>query len=223
MGAPADLMMEITDEDLSPIMTNRAQPLPPFVIAATLAGHLYSMMHTAKLMLLSASNAKGVAARAGDKALGFRPITDFIAEMANDTILYATKINQLALTVSRTSVTSMRAQDGARRFIEARQQLSGADKTGMIDHLVQASTEAQSAMQTEISDIMSQLSLQLDEIHQRVRGSTIVVSTSRTEASRAGEFQQYLNSIADSVELAASELQREITECRQLIDVLNSN
>ena len=69
------------------------QQLPSFVMAAILAGHLYRMMDTAKLMLLSASNAKGLASRAGDKALGFRPITDFIAEIANDTILYATKIN----------------------------------------------------------------------------------------------------------------------------------
>ncbi len=204
-------------------MIKRVQQPPSFVIAATLAGHLYRMMHTAKLMLLSASNAKGVAARAGDKALGFRPITDFIAEMANDTIHYATRINQLALKVSRTSVTSMRAQDGARRFTEARQQLSGASQTGMIDHLVHSSNEVQLAMQAEINEIMSKLSLQLDEIHQRVRGSTIVVSTSRTEASRAGEFQQYLNSIADSVELAARELQQEITECKTLIDRLNSN
>ncbi len=204
-------------------MTRKVQQPPSFVVAATLAGHLYRMMHTAKLMLLSTSNAKGVAARAGDKALGFRPITDFIAEMANDTIHFATKINQLALTVSRTSVASVRAEDGAQRFAAAQEQLSNTEQTGFIDHLIEDASGEQKRMRAEITDIMSQLGLQLDEIHQRVRGSTIVVSTSRTEAARAGEFEHYLNSIADSVELAAGELQREITECRKLIDKLNSN
>ncbi len=207
-------------------MIEKPHQPPSFVIAATLAGHLYRMMHTAKLMLLSTSNAKGVAARAGDKALGFRPITDFIAEMANDTIHFATKINQLALTVSQTSVTSVRTQDGIDRLVGAEELLreSGNEEAvTMIEPIIRASRQRQEKMQAEIKEIMSELGLQLDEIHQRVRGSSIVVSTSRTEAARAGEFQQYLNSIADSVEQAASELQREITECRKLIDRLNSN
>ena len=202
-------------------MTDHPPHTPSFVISAMLAGHLYRMMHTAKAMLLSTSNAKGVAARAGDKALGFRPITDFIAEMANDTIHHATKINQLALTVSRTSVASVRTQDGVRRFEQAQAQLAESGQADEIDHLIDASNKKLQEMTTQVDEIMSQLGLELDEIHQRVRGSTIVVSTSRTEAARAGEFQHYLNSIADSVELAARDLQTEITQCRKLLQQLN--
>lgn len=190
---------------------------PSFVISAMLAGHLHRMMSTAKLMLLSASNAKGVAARAGDKATGFRPITDYIAEMAHDTIRYATSINQLALTISRTSISSMRAQDGASRFKKAREQLESGNHQEFIDNLINKSLENQETMSAENKELMRQLVLQLEEINQRARGSTIVVSTSRTEASRAGEFQKYLNSIADSVEEAASTLNAEISECRKLI------
>ncbi len=202
-------------------MTDQSPHTPSFVISAMLAGHLYRMMHTAKAMLLSTSNAKGVAARAGDKALGFRPITDFIAEMANDTIHHATKINQLALTVSRTSVASVRTQDGVRRFEQAQTQLAESGQADEIKHLIDASNKKLQEMTTQVDEIMSQLGLELDEIHQRVRGSTIVVSTSRTEAARAGEFQHYLNSIADSVELAARDLQSEITQCRKLLQQLN--
>jgi len=204
-------------------MSNQEIQPPAFVTAAMLAGHLYSMMETAKLMLLSACNAKSVAARAGDKALGFRPITDFIADMANDTIHYATKINQLALVVSSASVTSMRANDGARRFLEVKEQLSNEQQIHIIDRLITKSDDVQIVVQQQTKDTMSQLCLQLDEIHQRVRSSIVIVSTSRSEASRAGEFQQYLNSIADNVELAVSELQREITECRKLIELLSFN
>ncbi len=201
-------------------MARAEQPPPAFVVAAMLAGHLFRMMRTAKLMSLSASNAKGVAARAGDKALGFRPITDFIAEMANDTIHYATKINHLALTVSRTAVNDLRAQDATQRFVEAHKQMASAEQTAFIDHLIQQTNKKRAAMHAETAEIMIQLNTQLDEIHQRVRGSTIIVSNSRTEASRAGEFQKYLDSIADSVELAARDIQREIGKCRKLIESL---
>lgn len=201
-------------------MARREQHPPAFVMAAMLAGHLFRMMRTAKLMSLSASNAKGVAARAGDKALGFRPITDFIAEMANDTIHYATKINHLALTVSRTAVNDLRTLDAAQRFAEARDQMAEAEPAAFIDHLIHQTDKKRAAMHTETAEIMIQLNTQLDEIHQRVRGSTIIVSNSRTEASRAGEFQKYLDSIADSVELAARDIQLEISKCRKLIESL---
>ncbi len=201
-------------------MTKQEIQPPSFVIAATLAGHLYRMTLTAKLMLISASNAKGVAARIGGKALGFRPITDFIVEMANNTIAYANKINQLALSVSRISVVSMRTADGQQRFSKAQKLLSDATQTTFIDQLIQTSRDAQHDMDLEINSIIAMLELQLDEVSQCVRGSTIVISNSRTEASRAGEFRPYLDSIADNVELATDELRREIVECRLLIDKL---
>jgi len=203
-------------------VARQEQHPPAFVIAAMLAGHLFRMMRTAKLMSLSASNAKGVAARAGDKALGFRPITDFIAEMANDTIHYATKINHLALTVSRTAVNDLRTLDGARRFAEARDQIADTGQAAFIDHLIHRADVERTAMRAETAEIMIQLNAQLDEIHQRVRGSTIIVSNSRTEASRAGEFQKYLDSIANSVELAARDIQLEISKCRKLIESLDT-
>jgi len=194
--------------------------LPSFVIAATLAGHVYRMRNTAKLMLISASNAKGLVSRVGDRALGFRPITDFIVDMANDTIHYANKINTLALAVSQLSVAATRALDGERRMARAGEQLEHPLHTEFIKQLIGRTHEHQTEMLGEINGFMSQLDMQLDEIQQRVRGATLVVSTSRTEASRAGEFRKYLDSIADSVESAAGELQREIVQCRKLIESL---
>ncbi len=180
------------------------------------------MMQTAKLMLLSASNAKGVAARAGDQATGFRPITDFIVEMANDTIHYATSINQLALSVTSTSVAAMRAHEGAQRFKQASSFMDDDTKKAFVQKLIDRSENICSEKYEENREIMNKLNLQLDEINQRVRGSSIVVSTSRTEASRAGDFQKYLNSIANSVEESAKTLHDEIIECRKLITQLEN-
>ena len=198
-------------------------PQPPaFVITASLAGHLYRMTCTAKLMLLSASNAKGVAARAGDKALGFRPITNFIAEMANSTITYSSRINHLSLEASRASIASMRAADGERRFRAAQNQLSSVQQRDSITPMVEQSRVTQEEMAAKTEEIIDVLNMQLDEICRGVRGSTMVVSNSRTEATRAGEFQPYLDSIADNMEHAADELKNEIAACRELIAQLGA-
>ncbi len=201
---------------------SQRENLPSFVISAMLAGHLYRMQKTAKLMLLSASNAKGVASRAGDQATGFRPITDFIAEMANDTIHYARNINELSLTVSQTSVNMMRTQEAIKRFRDASTLIESPRQQQFIECLITQSHDNYQAMRHDNKEIMNKLVLQLDELGQRVRGSSIVVSTSRTEASRAGDFQKYLKSIADSVEHAAKELQVEIMACRKLIHALEA-
>lgn len=193
---------------------------PDFVMAAMLAGHLYRMMRTAKIMSLSASNAKGVAARAGEKAMGFRPITDFIAEMANKTIHFATKVNQLALSLSRTSVVSVRNEDAVRRLRVSGGLLKGELAVHFIQEQIANAAERREILQADIDGIMLELVEQLDEIYQGVRGATVIVINSRTEASRAGEFQKYLDSIADSVESAAQDIQKEITACRKLIEAL---
>lgn len=201
-------------------MSKLDQHPPDFVIAAMLAGHLYRMMRTAKIMSLSASNAKGVAARAGEKAMGFRPITDFIAEMANKTIHFAAKVNQLALSLSRTSVVSVRNDDAMRRLRVSGELLKGELSVHFIQAQIDKSAEIRATLQDEIDGIMLQLAEQLDEIYQGVRGATVIVINSRTEASRAGEFQKYLDSIADSVESAAQDIQKEIIACRKLLEVL---
>lgn len=199
------------------------QPKPAFVNAAILAGHLYRMRQTARRMSLSASNAKGVAARAGDKALGFRPITDFIAEMASKTILHATRINELALTISRLSVTSLRVLDGMQRFEQAAEALDDPAAQAFLRAKIEHSRQARETMGAEVDEIMQQLAAQLEEIHQALRASSMIVSNSRTEASRADDFRKYLDSIADSVETAASDIQREMIHCRHLIETLNDD
>jgi hypothetical protein len=57
-----------------------------FVAVASIAAELSAVMHVAKEISLAAANAKAIAFRAGEKAKGFQPITDFINELAKETI-----------------------------------------------------------------------------------------------------------------------------------------
>ncbi|HEB97917.1 MAG TPA: hypothetical protein ENJ05_00235 [Thiotrichales bacterium] len=202
-------------------MAQTASSPPSFVIAATLAGRLYRVMRIARAMSLSASNAKGVAARAGEKAMGFRPITDFIAEMANTTIHHATKINQHALSVSRASVAAERARQARHYLQRAADRFEGGQRgTEVIARMSREADRHQEALDQDIRELIRTLSVELEEIHQTMRGANIIVTNSRTEASRAGDFRPYLESIADSVESAASDIQGEIGTCQALLEQL---
>ena len=50
-----------------------------FVAVASIATELSAVMDVAKEISLAAANAKAIAFRAGEKAKGFQPITDFIS------------------------------------------------------------------------------------------------------------------------------------------------
>ncbi len=193
---------------------------PAFVTAATLAGHLFRVMHIARLMSISASNAKGVAARAGEKAMGFRPITDFITEMANDTIHHATSINHHALTVSRLSVAARRTRMAEAYLDRALAGLESPHQKDLLQRVIQDAEERHAALERQIHETIGVLDQELDEIRQSMRGANIIVTNSRTEAARAGEFRPYLESIADSVEEAANDIQKEVGICRELIEQL---
>ena len=55
------------------------------VSVTTIAAQLSGVMEVARGISLGAANAKATSARAGEKARGFQPITDFIDELAGKT------------------------------------------------------------------------------------------------------------------------------------------
>ncbi len=193
---------------------------PPFVTAARLAGRLYGVLVTAREISLSASNAKGIAARGGEKTAGFRPITDFITEMANDTISLVSRINQVALQISIISVSENRAANAHGAFSKARENLSGYSGQEQLVDIIRELDDRVSEFRTQERNAIDSLSELFDDIEQRTRAAKIVVTNSRTEASRAAEFQPYLESIADSVEHATESIHTEIKVCRHYLSDL---
>nr|WP_239649681.1 hypothetical protein [Methylocucumis oryzae] len=87
-------------------MTNQTKS--QFVAVASITSELSAVMVVAKEISLAAANAKAIAFRAGDKAKGFQPITDFINELAKETIELVTAINIYALSLYRLTVNEYR-------------------------------------------------------------------------------------------------------------------
>ena len=114
---------------------------PFFVSAATVAGNLVSVMDIAKEISLAAKNANAIAERAGEKASGFRPITDYINEMGHETISLVDAINHKALEVSRIAVDELRAKEAYEKLVQAKE-YSGEQAPASINKLIDEASES---------------------------------------------------------------------------------
>ncbi len=194
----------------------------PFVISALLAGRLYRMLETTKVMRISSSNAKCISIRGGVKTTGFKPITDFISEMAKDTISISSKINSIALSFSRNAVNEARAAtalNSYKRVIELLDNQSKKEDLQLLTHTIQEKVNDLQAEQYKYCKVLNVL---FDDISQRIRAAKIIVTNSRTEASRAGEYKTNLFAIADDLQSCSENIANEIKVCRNYLNDLSN-
>lgn len=193
---------------------------PPFVISALLAGRLYRMLEITKVMSISSSNAKCISIRGGDKTAGFKPITDFISDMAHDTISISSKINTVALQFSNTAVKEQRANIALIKFSNVIDRLENKTRAnsliGLTDTLKQTIAEFKKNQYRDCKYLASLF----DDISQRIRAARVIVTNSRTEASRAGEYQTNLFAIANDLQECSDRITDEIKICKSYLEDL---
>lgn len=114
----------------------RISTYPSFLIAALLAGRLYRVFTIAKTMSISSSNAKAISIRGGTKTVGFKPITEFISEMAKDTISISNKINDTALEFSKIAVNENRAIVAINKFKKVINKLDNQNQINNLSSIV---------------------------------------------------------------------------------------
>jgi len=193
---------------------------PPFVISALLAGRLYRMLEITKVMNISSSNAKCISIRGGEKTAGFKPITDFISDMARDTISISTKINAVALQFSITAVNEKRANIALINFHKVIDKLDSASKANKLSLVIDILNTRVNKFKMSQSNDCKYLSSLFDDISQRIRAAKVIVTNSRTEASRAGEYQTNLFAIANDLENCSDSISNEIKICKIYLDDL---
>lgn len=195
---------------------------PSFLIAALLAGRLHRVLIIAKRLAINSSNAKGISIRGGDKTVGFKPISDFIGDMAKETISISSKINTTALNFSITAVNEKRAISALDNFTRVIKQLESQSKKDSLEAVVDKINKKLHQYKTEQTAYCKELTASFDDINQRIRAAKIIVTNSRTEASRAGEYQTNLFSIANDIETCSESISDEIKICQNhLTDLTN--
>ncbi|WP_087020089.1 chemotaxis protein [Thaumasiovibrio subtropicus] len=188
-----------------------------FVIAAVVAGELNKAMVIARQILLTASNARALALRAGQGAAGFRPITDFIDELAGSTVTTSQTINQKAQRLSQIAAESARATAALDYFNGVYKKAPDAPYLGSLKPAYERTAKCQRELATEFSAEAKALNEELQHLNKALRTAQIISTMSSVEASQAGSvFEAPLNNVATNVAESAQAIQHHVRYSLQL-------
>lgn len=192
-----------------------------FVCVAEIAAKLDQATQVAQQLSLTASNARAVALRAGERAAGFRPLTDFIDRLADITIKSSRNINQLASTLSQTSAEKVRADSAISHFNIVYEKAQDSRFIGSLNEMYDSCKLKQDQLDKSYTSQIDRLSDELALLSNELRNAVIVATLSRVEASQAGaEYQEALINVADNVEGAASKIKEHINYSQQMVSIL---
>ncbi len=200
---------------------NVAQTKSKFVAVASIAAELSAVMDVAKEISLAAANAKAIAFRAGEKAKGFQPITDFINELAKDTIDLVKKINEHAVSLYQLTVNEHRMTEAYHKFelvaILAKDAPYKASLEGPMIHSQQRMLQCRQDFKSNVAQLLDQLA----EVMHPARAARVIAANSRIEASQAGEYLQSLQAVAESVDNAAQVIHDNVQRCRTALSAVD--
>ena len=202
---------------------NVGQTKSQFVAVASIAAELSAVMEVAKEISLAAANAKAIAFRAGEKAKGFQPITDFINELAKETIALINTINEHALSLYQLTVDEYRMTDAYNKFEIVVIQAKGAAYESSLDESLVNARINMVECKREFKSNVTQLLDQLGEVMHPARAARVIAANSRIEASQAGEYLQSLQAVAESVDNAAQVIHDNVQRCRSALSVIDLN
>ncbi|WP_446810043.1 chemotaxis protein [Methylomonas sp. 2BW1-5-20] len=192
-----------------------------FVAVASIAAELSAVMEVAKEISLAAANAKAIAFRAGEKAKGFQPITDFINELAKDTIELVNNINEYAFHLYQLTVNEQRMTEACRRFENVEKLAVGARYADSLAAPLQDVRSRTQLCHREFILQVSELLIKLADVMHPARAARVIAANSRIEASQAGEYLQSLQAVAESVDHAAQIINDKVHKCRSALAVIN--
>ncbi|NOT11337.1 MAG: chemotaxis protein [Methylococcaceae bacterium] len=194
-----------------------------FIAVASITSELSAVMVIAKEISLAAANAKAIAFRAGDKAKGFQPITDFINELAKETIERVDTINKLAILLYQVTVTEFRKTLSFHRFeLVVKMSGSAVYADSMLGPLEEAKNEMMDCRRQFKRDVALLLA-QLEAVMHHARAARVIAANSRIEASQAGEYLQSLQTVAESVDNAAHTIHDNVQRCRMALSLFRNS
>lgn len=182
------------------------------ITAATITAELSEVRKIAKAMSLGVMNAKAISHRAGDSALGFRPITDFIDEMAKDVMQLVVKISIEAFSLSRLAIKRDHISQTNEKYRTVFKNASEAKYADSLKTVI-AKLDAENKDYAKIFiKSIHNLEQLLERIKLTIRGAQVLSTTSRVEASRALGFSSSLEVVADNLEQATEDIRDRVVK-----------
>ncbi len=120
--------------------------------------------------------------------------------MVKDTIDISSSINTIALRFSITAVNEKRAVSALNSFNRAKLRTEDPTRSTSLQNRLSPLQDKIQGYREQQCNYCKKLQVLFEDVTQRIRAARIIVTNSRTEASRAGEYQANLFSIADDLE-----------------------
>lgn len=182
-----------------------------FFVAAVVAAELYRTLQDCRTMNLTASNAQAASLRAGQQAVGFRALTQYIDELASYTTKAARQINQLAVRTSKLAADTARSKAALMRFHQVRRKAEGAVYADSLNVAVVRTEAAHRDMKADFDLRVADMRRSLDDLNQQLRSATVLAAIARIEASRVdSKNRETFTAVADTVDKAASQIKARV-------------
>lgn len=209
---------EVTTESRSP---KRSQEVS--VVAATVAADLKIVTEVANQITLTVMNAKVVATRAGEEGRAFKPITEFVSTLAQETSQVVGQINKQVVVVAHAAME----ENNARRMAEAIKRAVAIHGKGSGEFQLEQWEEEYSSIRASkhkvLAESVRRLLNALEAIEYQVRSAQCISSNCRIEAANVLSYRQDFETVAASVEAAAQRMRQQVSACRQQLEFcLNS-
>lgn len=184
-----------------------------FIAVAVITAELSTVVAIAKEISLAAANAKAIAFRAGDKARGFQPITDYISDLAKETIERVATIDALAIKLFQDTVNEYRKVISHHKFEQAIKLAGSAKYAGSMLEPLQRNKAMMQECQRQFKREGGLLLNQLEEVMNHAQTARVIATYSRIEASQSGEYLQSLQAVAQNVDNAAHIIHDNVQRC----------
>jgi hypothetical protein len=216
------LMAKASGNMVSGLHQTNAMSWPAQLVAvASITLELSAVVVIAKEISLAAANAKAIAFRAGDKAKGFLPITDFINELAKETIGRVATINELASLLFMMTVHDYRKTMAHKKIAQAKTLAGAATYAPSIEKALDIAKIRMEDCLRKFKRDAAVLSGHLEEVIRNAQTARTIAIYSRIEASQAGEYLQSLQTVAESVDSAAQAIHEHVQRCITVLSVFS--
>jgi len=186
------------------------------LLAVSVAADLADVKKQGEAISFEAMNAKVLVVRAGAMALGFKPITDFMVELADNTIDLVRAIETEALAVSHHSVSRLRTANAVRMADKAvlLSKKSKLQFDAEIKAFAQKTVIADHRMVENVLEHALKLIRLLKEIAELMMSANAVAASARVEAAALeAHYARSFASVSDKLD-----------ECSTIVrDKVNSN
>jgi len=194
-------------------------PCNYFVIAAVVAAELHRTLQDCRTINLTACNAQAASLRAGQQAVGFRALTQFIDELAGFTTRSARRINLLAVQTSKLAADTARSESALMRFHQVKQKTQDAAYASSINPAVRRTEVKHRGMKQDFEQRVAEMRRSLEDLKLQLRSATVLAAIARVEASRVDSGNRdTFAAVADTVDSAANQIRLRVDYSISLFD-----